>query len=131
MPAPAEGPAWDYEALAEQARHDVRELKPLLAGVLDAGVLERVEADLTRPATLDDDLWVEIVYAFAVASHQGRSRDEQLAGIFVPLYLWRAAAFLARTANESTADVQHRLEALGETFQRLKPQLVGRWPADV
>ena len=55
---------------------------------------------------------------------------EQLADMFVPLYMWRAAAFMSHTALESPVVVQARLDSLCETFERLKPvlvdQLVGR-----
>ena len=127
-PAP---PIWDYEALAAQARHDIGEIRPLLAEVLEAGLLARIVEETSSPELpLDDELWVRIVYAFAAATRRGPAAIEHLAGTFVPLYLWRAAAFMAHTALEPDATVQARLDSLGQTFQRLKPvarrQLVGR-----
>ena len=125
-------PTWDYEALAEQARHDVIEIKPLLEGVLEADVLAQVVENVSAPAlSLDDELWVRIVYAFAAATRRGPTGVEHLAGMFVPLYLWRAAAFMERTENESDTAMQARLDSLCETFQRLKPVLVSSWPAEV
>jgi hypothetical protein len=41
--------------------------------------------------------------------------------------MWRAAAFMAQTALESPSEVQARLDALCDTFQRLKPALVASW----
>ena len=87
--------------------------------------------DVAAPAfSLDDELWVRIVYAFAAAARRGPTGVEHLAGMFVPLYMWRAAAFMAQTAREDAGAVQARLDSLCETFQRLKPvlvsQLVGR-----
>jgi hypothetical protein len=52
-------------------------------------------------------------------------------GCSVPLYLWRAAAFMTRAAHEDDATVRENIESLGETFQRLKPLLVERWSAEV
>ena len=125
-------PTWDYQAMAEQARHDVVEIKPLLEGVLGADVLARVVEEMSAPAlSLDDELWVRIVYAFAAATRQGPTGVEHLAGMFVPLYLWRAAAFMERTENEADAATQARLNSLCETFQRLKPVLVSSWPAEL
>ena len=75
---------------------------------------------------------MRIVYAFVAAdASQGRTGIEHLADMFVPLYMWRAAAFMAHTALESAGDVQARLDALCETFQRLKPALVASWSAEV
>ena len=125
-----DAPTWDYEALAEQARHDIVEISPLLGEVLEADVLARVVAEISAPTLrLDDELWVGIVYAFAAATRRGPAGIEHLAGTFVPLYLWRAAVFMAHAAHEDDATVEARLDSLCETFQRLKPVLVSSWSA--
>jgi hypothetical protein len=132
-PAATPGPpAWDYDALAEQARKDINEIRPLLETVLDAELLAHLLRDVSAPIFhLDDELWVRLVYAFAVATRHGPASIEHLAGMFVPLYLWRAAAFMAQTAAEADAVVQTRLGSLCQTFQRLKPALVTSWSAAV
>jgi hypothetical protein len=79
----------------------------------------------------DDELWVKTVYAVAAAARQGRIGPEHLAGLFVPLYLWRAAAFMARAAHQTDAAVYQGLESLSQTFLRLKPVLVDSWSAEV
>jgi glucosylglycerate synthase len=127
-----DAPTWDYEALAEQARHDIVEISPLLGEVLEADVLARVVEEISAPTLgLDDELWVRIVYAFAAATRRGPTGIEHLAGTFVPLYLWRAAVFMAHAAREPDAAVQARLDSLCQTFERLKPVLVGSWSAEV
>ena len=129
MPDP---PLWDPAALAEQARHDIVEIRALLEGVLEPAALARVVDDISAPVfSLDDELWAGIVYAFAAAAGRGSTGLQHLAGMFVPLYLWRASAFMALTAHEDAAAVQARLDSLCETFQRLKPLLVSSWPAEV
>ena len=80
---------------------------------------------------LQDELWVRIVYAFAAGARQRRIGVEQLADMFAPLYMWRAAAFTSHTALESPVVVQARLDSLCETFERLKPVLVASWSAEV
>jgi glucosylglycerate synthase len=125
-------PAWDHAALAEQARHDLLEIRALLDEVLDQAILARVVDDVSGPAFhVDDELWATIVYAFAAAARRGSTGIEHLAGMFVPLYLWRASAFMAHTAPEADAVVQARLDSLCETFRRLKPVLVNSWSAEV
>jgi glucosylglycerate synthase len=125
-------PSWDFAAIAEQARDDLREIRALLEGVLDPALVARVADDIALPAfSLDDELWVRIVFAFMAASRRGSASNEHLASMFVPLYLWRAAAFLAHTTAESDTAVQARLDSLCETFQRLKPVLVSSWSAEV
>jgi hypothetical protein len=123
-------PTWDFEALGEQARRDIVDIRPLLDGVLDADLVARLLEDLSAPALrLDDERWVRLVYGFAAAARRGTTGIEHLAGLFVPLYLWRAAAFMAQTSGLAGADVQARLDSLSDTFQRLKPVLVGNWSA--
>ena len=127
-----DAPTWDYEALAQQARHDIIEIKPLLEEVLDADVLARVVEEISAPGRpLDDELWVRIVFSFAAATRRGPTGIEHLAGTFVPLYLWRAASFMAHAALESAPTVQARLDTLCQIFQRLKPELVESWSAEV
>jgi hypothetical protein len=122
---------WDYRALADQACHDIAEIRPLLEEVLDPAVVARVLEHSAGAAQLDDELWVRIVYTFAAATRLGRTGVDHLADMFVPLYMWRASAFMSRTALESPAGVQARLDSLCEAFQRLKPVLVANWPAEV
>jgi hypothetical protein len=122
--------AWDHQALAEQARHDIREIEALLQDVLEPGACDQVLNDnAAGGAPLQDELWVRIVYAFAAGTRQGRIGVDQLADMFAPLYMWRAAAFAAHTALESPVMVQARLDSLCETFERLKPVLVADWSA--
>jgi hypothetical protein len=123
---------WDYQALAEHARHDIVEIKPLLEEVLEPDAFARVIADSSDARSgLDDELWVRSVYSFAVATRLGRIGIEHLVDIFAPLYMWRASTFMSRTALESPAIVQARLDSLCDTFQRLKPVLVARWSIEV
>jgi hypothetical protein len=125
-----EVPVWDYDTLAVEAQQDIAQIAPLLHGVLGEGALSRLTDQVNgAPAPLDDELWVRIVYAFlGAASHKNAPMDE-LADMFVPLYMWRAAAFMRHTASEAPADVQVRLNALCDTFQRLRPVLVSGWAA--
>jgi hypothetical protein len=123
--------AWDYEALAAEASQDIGAIKPLLQEVLEADLLGRVIDDGAGSVLpFSDELWVRLVYAFAAAARRGRTSSEHLATMFVPLYLWRAATFMADAALEDDSTVQARLNSLCETFQRLKPVLVSSWSAE-
>jgi hypothetical protein len=123
---------WDFQALAEQARRDIVEITPLLEDVLDpglfVGVMDNVNGGGLR---LDDELWVRTVFGFATAIQHGRAALDHMADMFVPLYMWRAAAFMSDTAPEPPAAVQTRLDALCDTFLRLKPTLVTSWLNEV
>ncbi len=119
---------WDYKALAEQARHDIGEIEPLINAVLTPEVSARVLAQTSSPdPPLDDELWVSVVYGFIAATHSGAASTDNLADTFAPLYMWRASAFMFHTALEPPAVVQSRLDSLCQTFERLKPVLVSSW----
>lgn len=123
--------SWDYQALADQARHDIAEIKPLLEDVLEPGLFVRIMDHVGGGGlALDDELWVRTVYGFATAIQHGRAALEHLADMFAPVYLWRAAAFMAQTEGESPGAVQARLDSLNEMFHRLKPILVASWSDD-
>jgi glucosylglycerate synthase len=129
-----EAQMWDYEALAAQARRDIREIHPLLQEVLEPGLLLRIVEEISSPELRsEDELWVNTVYAFAAAAQGGRTGTgiDHLAGMFVPLYMWRAAAFMAHAARQSGCEVNEGLESLCQTFLRLKPVLVDHWSAKV
>jgi glucosylglycerate synthase len=129
LPEPA---TWDYQALGEQARHDLLEIKPLLELALESDVFARLMDDgLDGSNRLDDELWVRSVYAFAIATRLGRTSIEHLADMFAPIYMWRASAFMSHTASDTPAVMQARLDSLCETFLRLKPALVTRWSAEM
>jgi hypothetical protein len=119
---------WDYTALAQQARHDIAQIAPLLEGVLGPAIFSRVMDDIgAADSPPDDELWVRIAYAFLAATTRGTASTEHLADMFVPIYMWRAARFMSQTVLEPADVVQTRLNALCDTFERLKPALVSGW----
>jgi glucosylglycerate synthase len=119
---------WDYTSVAKQAAHDIAQIAPLLEGLLDPALFGRLMDDIEAPvAKLDDELWVRLVYALLTAATQGPVSVEHLADMFVPIYMWRAARFMSQTALEPVDVVQTRLDALCDTFQRLRPVLVSGW----
>jgi hypothetical protein len=128
-PGDAPEPApWDYRSLAEQAKHDISEIRPLLEDVLEPGLFVRVMENTNGARSpLDDELWVRTVYGLAASIRHGRAGIEHVADMFAPIYMWRAASFMAQTALEPPSAVQARLDALCDTFQRLKPALVASW----
>lgn len=124
---------WDYLALAQQARRDLTEIRPLLEGTFDPALIASLIDDTAASdPRFHDELWVKVVYGFFVqANGRGTAGIEQLADMFVPIYMWRAAVFMMQTAGEPADRVQARLDALCNTFQRLRPDLVSEWKAEL
>jgi len=73
------------------------------------------------------DLWVRIVYDFAVAYHEGSIHRDHLLKSMIPLYLGRVASFVKENENSSAQEVEEEIESLCQVFEKTKPYLVERW----
>jgi glucosylglycerate synthase len=76
---------------------------------------------------LPDELWVRIVYDFALA-HRLRtiSRDHLLKSM-APLFLGWVASYARELHTTGRLAAEHRLERLSLAFESGKPYLVSRW----
>jgi len=93
-----------------------------LAAVMKLGA--RTEG---APFHLEDDLWVRVVYDFAVACKRGKVDRGQLLRSLTPLYLARVASFVIETQPLSSREVEEKIEQLCRTYEDLKPYLVAGW----
>lgn len=92
--------------------------------LLELRRLARVLPDQFR---MPDELWVRIVYDFALG-HRLRtiSRDHLLRSI-TPLYLGWIASYALETEGAGAGEVELRTERLCETYEANKAYLVSRW----
>jgi glucosylglycerate synthase len=73
------------------------------------------------------DLWVHIVYDFAVAYYKGSIHREHLLKSMIPLYLGRVASFVMENQKSSAIEVEEKIESLCMVFDEMKPYLIERW----
>jgi hypothetical protein len=73
------------------------------------------------------DLWVRIVYDFAIAYHEGSVHREHLLKSMIPLYLGRVASFVKENQKSSAGEVEGEIESLCQAFEKMKTYLVERW----
>jgi glycosyltransferase involved in cell wall biosynthesis len=73
------------------------------------------------------DLWVRIIYDFAVAYYKGSIHREHLLKSMIPLYLGRVASFVKENQMSSAEEVEEEIESLCQVFEEMKPYLVERW----
>jgi len=73
------------------------------------------------------ELWVQTVYDFAIAYHQGVVHREHLIKSMIPLYLGRVASFVKDNMESSSNEVESKIESLCQIFEELKPDLIERW----
>ncbi len=73
------------------------------------------------------DLWVRIIYDFAVAYRHGSVHREHLLRSMIPLYLGRVASFVKENMDSSAIEVEEKIESLCRVFEEMKPYLIERW----
>jgi hypothetical protein len=76
------------------------------------------------------DLWVRVVYDFAVAYNKGSVYREHLLKSMIPLYLGRVASFIKENQESSSKEVEERVESLCKVFEEMKPYLIERWTTE-
>jgi glycosyltransferase involved in cell wall biosynthesis len=73
------------------------------------------------------DLWVRLIYDFAVAYHKGSIHREHLLKSMIPLYLGRVASFVIENRKSTAGEVEEKIESLCRVFEEMKPYLLERW----
>jgi len=76
---------------------------------------------------MPDDIWVEIIYSFAIAAHKKLINKEHLLKSLTPLYIGRVASFVMETLDSNADEVEDRIEELCLTFESKKEFLINNW----
>jgi hypothetical protein len=80
-----------------------------------------------RALSFPEDLWVRIVYEFAIAFHKRLLHRDHLLKSMIPLYLGRMASFVNENQEASPREIEIKIEALCSLFEEMKPYLVEHW----
>lgn len=111
-------------------KQGLRDLLPLWDLILPPETLDQI----LPLGMLDPDefrfpveLWVQVVYDFALAYHDQVLHRDHLLKSLTPLYLGRTASFVLETKDGPPSDVEAAVDSIGDTFERLKPYLLERW----
>lgn len=120
----------DTTRLVESFQLGNRELQEIWGLVLPPSTLFELRKLSRLPADkfqMPDELWVRIVYDFALA-HRLRtiSRDHLLRSM-TPLYLGWVASYAHDVRDANAFFVERRLERLSAVYEAGKPYLVSRW----
>jgi hypothetical protein len=76
---------------------------------------------------MPDELWVRIVYDFALAHRLRTMNRGHLMGALTPLYLGWVASYAQEVATLSPFAAEQRFEQLARSYEEGKPYLVSRW----
>jgi hypothetical protein len=94
------------------------------ATLFELGKLSRLAAERFR---IPDELWVRIVYDFALGHRLRTISRDHLLGAMTPLYLGWVASYALESESSSAVNVEQRLEQLALAYEAAKPYLVSRW----
>jgi len=89
--------------------------------------LESVSRLSDEAFSFSQDLWVRIIYDFAVAYHKGSIHRDHLLKSMIPLYLGKVASFVKENMDSSASEVEERIDSLCKVFEEMKPYLIERW----
>jgi glycosyltransferase involved in cell wall biosynthesis len=109
----------------------VRDLLPVYQSIISPAQLEGLKAAAALPEgefALSDELWVAVVFDFALGYHRRVIDREHLVRSLTPLYLGWVASFMRQAEKETAAQVEARIEKLCLVFEQLKPYLLNQWP---
>jgi hypothetical protein len=109
----------------------VRDLLPVYERVLTSQQVRELELCAVQGVdkfVLADELWVTIICSFALAYHRRVLDREHLVKSLTPLYLGWVTSFARQTENETSAQVDDRIEELCLVYEQLKPYLINQWP---
>jgi hypothetical protein len=127
---PADGAPADTTPMLETFQLGYRNLQEVWSLVLPPVTLLELKR-LARPSTVSfhmpDELWVRIVYDFALAYRLRTISRTHLLGALTPLYLGWVASYALEVGNASAADAEQRLEKLARAYEEGKPYLLSRW----
>lgn len=106
---------------------DLREIWSLVlppATMLELEKLSRLSLEQFR---MLDELWVRIVFDFALAHRLRTISRDHLLGSMTPLYLAWVASYARDVQAANTWAVDRKLEKLALAYETGKPYLVSRW----
>jgi hypothetical protein len=112
-------------------RQGVRDLLPVYRSIISSPQLEGLEAAAALPDggfALSDELWVAVIYDFALGYHRRVIDREHLVRSLTPVYLGWVASFVRQAGSETGGQVEERIEKLCLVFEQLKPYLINQWP---
>ena len=120
----------NLERMIVNFRLGVKDLMEIWRKVLTPHVVQRLESigRLSNAAFLfPDDLWVRVIYDFAIAYQKGTVHREHLVKSMIPLYLGKVASFVKENQESSAHEVEEKTESLCRMFEEMKPYLIEHW----
>jgi glucosylglycerate synthase len=92
--------------------------------ILELKRMTRMDAEQFR---MPDELWVRIIYDFALAYRLRTLSRTHLLGALTPLYLAWVASHVVEVSKMRAREAEQRVERLARAYEDGKPYLLQRW----
>jgi glucosylglycerate synthase len=130
LPVPQETGKVDISRMVDSFRLGNRDLQEIWRVVLPpASLLELAKLSRLAPEQfrMPDDLWVRIVYDFALAHRLQTINRDHLLRSMTPLYLGWVASYARELETAEATIVEQRVEDLSLAYEAAKPYFISRW----
>lgn len=120
----------NVDRMIERFRLGVNELKDIWKDILSKEIINFLVV-LSKASKdkfyIPDEIWVEIIYSFALAFHRRIVNREHLLKSLTPLYIGRTASFVLEAWESSAEEVEEKIENLCIAFEDKKDLLMNKW----
>lgn len=120
----------NLERMIDKFRLGVRDLGEIWKDFLSPEIIDFLQTAaglLKEEFHIPDNVWTEIIYNFAIASHKKAISREHLLKSLTPLYIGRTASFVKETWDSDASEVEGKIERLCKVFEEKKTLLIERW----
>lgn len=120
----------NLQRMIERFRLGVKELMGIWKEFLPQEIIAFLHkaGELTKEEFhIPDEIWVEVIYSFALAAHNKVINKEHLLKSLTPLYIGRVASFVIETWESSAPRVEEKMEKLCACFEKEKGFLITNW----
>lgn len=116
--------------MIDRFRLGLKELIDIWRIFLPEGIIDFLYKTAELPKEkfhIPDEIWVEIIYRFAIASHRKVINKEQLLKSLTPLYIGRTASFVIEVWESDATEVEAKTEQLCKMFEDKRYILLENW----
>jgi len=120
----------NLDRMIEKFRLGVKDLMEIWRQILSGDIvdfLHKVKGLARDEFYIPDDIWVRIIYSFAIATHKRTLHKEHILKSLTPLYLGKIASFVTETWESSATEVEEKIERLCICFEKEKGFLIENW----
>jgi len=120
----------NLERMLERFSLGVRELKDIWKDFLPQEILaflDKAERMKKEEFNIPEEVWVEIIYCFALAAHKKIMDREHLLKSLTPLYIGKTASFVIEAWDSDAQEVEEKIEQLCRVFEENKNILLNKW----